>query len=235
MKILITGASSGIGHATALALAKGNHLVLMARREERLLALQKAVEAAGGTAEVLVADVTTFDGTLDVDVLVNNAGLAKGRDALQNGSLSDWDAMLDTNVKGLLRVTKACMDSIIARKGHIINLGSVAGRWVYPGGNVYCATKHAVRALNDGMRMDLQGTGVRVTNIEPGLVETEFSLVRFDGDKEAADAVYEGYDVLRPEDVAETIAWCLARPAHVNVQELVLFPTCQASVRDVTK
>ncbi|MGB1697005.1 MAG: SDR family NAD(P)-dependent oxidoreductase [Thermoplasmatota archaeon] len=235
MKILITGASSGIGRATALALAKGNHLLLMARRAGRLHEVATAVEALGGTATCLEGDVRTWSKELDVDVLINNAGLAKGRDPIQGGNLDDWDLMMDTNVKGLLRVTKACLPSIIQRKGHVINLGSVAGRWVYPGGNVYCASKHAVRALSDSMRLDLQGTGVRVTNIEPGLVETEFSLVRFDGDADAADAVYNGYDVLRPEDVAETIAWCLSRPAHVNVQELVLYPTCQASVRDVVK
>lgn len=235
MKILITGASSGIGRATARALAKGNHLLLMARRQELLEAVADEVRAAGGTAECLVGDVRTWEGEVDVDVLVNNAGLAKGKAAIQDGTLEDWDLMLDTNVKGLLRMTKACLPSITARSGHIVNLGSVAGRWVYPGGNVYCASKHAVRALSDSMRLDLQGTGVRVTNIEPGLVETEFSLVRFDGDAQAAAAVYEDYDVLLPEDVAETIAWCISRPGHVNVQELVLYPTCQASVRDVVK
>lgn len=234
----ITGASSGIGEATAVALAgAGYDLVLAARRRSRLETLAEDLRRGGRRVDVVELDVRDraavealsaqpfFD---HVTVLVNNAGLAKGMERVQEGKLDDFDAMIDTNVKGLLYVTRALTPGLIARKGQIVNLGSVAGRWVYPGGAVYCASKFAVRAITEGLRLDLLGTGVRVTNIAPGMVETEFSEVRL-GDEERAKAVYRGVQALSAADVAETIAWCLTRPAHVNVQELVLYPTDQAS------
>ena len=165
-----------------------------------------------------------------VEVLINNAGLAKGLDPLQTGNPEDWDVMIDTNIKGLLYMTRAFLPQFIARgRGHIINLGSVAGQWVYEKGNVYCATKYAVRALTEGLRLDLRGTGIRVTEISPGMVETEFSEVRFE-DKDRANAVYAGKKPLSAMDIAETVLWCVERPQHVNIQELVIFPTEQAGV-----
>jgi 3-hydroxy acid dehydrogenase / malonic semialdehyde reductase len=238
----ITGATSGIGAATARVLAKaGYRLVLLGRRTERLAALAAELrDAHRAPVEAVELDVRDKDGLarlqrerphlFDVDVLVNNAGLARGTEPLQEGNPDDWDEVLDTNVKGLLRVTRAVVPGMARRgRGHVVNLGSVAGRWVYPGGAVYCASKHAVRAINEGLRMDLHGSGVRVTTIDPGLVETEFSVVRFRGDSERAAKVYQGLQPLTPEDVAETILWCLSRPPHVNVQEVVLYPTAQAS------
>lgn len=238
---LITGASSGIGAAAAQAFAAaGYDLILVARRAERLEKL--AATLPPGSVQTFALDiqdeeaVASFAAKVDlarVTVLLNNAGLAKGTDKLQAGKLKDWDAMIDTNVKGLLYLTRAVLPFMVeAKRGHIVNLGSVAGRWVYPGGAVYCATKHAVRALSEGLRMDLIGTGVRVTNIEPGMVETEFSAVRFE-DQEKARKVYEGMKALSAADVADTILWCAQRPPHVNVQELVLFPTDQAAISQV--
>lgn len=238
--VLITGASSGIGAAAARAFsAAGYDLILTARRKEKLEQLAKELP---GPAEVFALDVSdgkavdAFSKTADlkrVTVLVNNAGLAKGVDKMPAASVQDWDVMIDTNIKGLLYLTRAVLPSMIAAKrGHIVNLGSVAGRWVYPGGGVYCATKFAVRALSEGLRMDLLGTKVRVTNIEPGMVETEFSKVRF-GDEHKAKQVYEGMKPLTGEDVADVLLWCVERPAHVNVQELVLFPTDQAAIGQV--
>ncbi len=165
-----------------------------------------------------------------VSVLVNNAGLAKGVEPVHQSDVADWDTMIDTNIKGLLYVTRAVLPRMVARKsGHVVNIGSVAGRWVYPGGAVYSATKFAVRAISDSIRMDVMGTGVRVTNIEPGMSETEFSEVRF-GDSDKSKAVYRGMKPLSPDDIADTVSWCVSRPAHVNVQELVIFPTDQAGV-----
>ena len=245
-RILITGATAGIGAATAAAVceAGASHVYIMGRRGDRLQALAKQwADAHGTTVHPVEADVCDRAGlealakkhpkVFDVDVLVNNAGLARGTDPMHAARLDDWEEMVDTNIKGLLTVTRLCLPQLIERQGHVVNLGSVAGRWVYPGGGVYCATKHAVGALTEGLRFDLQGTGVRVTNIEPGLVETEFSQVRFRGDQRKAAKVYADADVLRPEDIAETIVWSLSRPAHVNIQEMVVYPTCQASVRDV--
>ncbi len=169
-----------------------------------------------------------------INVLINNAGLAKGTTTFQDSNPSDWNEMLDTNVVGVLNMTRLVLPFLIANQsGHIVNLGSVAGRYVYPGGAVYCATKFAVRALSEGLRMDLSGTGIRVTNIEPGMVETEFSIVRMGGDKTKADEVYKGMNPLTAHDIAETVCWCLERPAHVNIQELVIFPTDQAAIRQV--
>jgi 3-hydroxy acid dehydrogenase/malonic semialdehyde reductase len=239
-KAVITGASSGIGRAVALKLAaQGVDLVLIARREDRLRELKAEI---GGSVRVEVKAmdirdreaVSRFADSLEnVRVLINNAGLARGVDRVQDANTEDWEAMIDTNIKGLLYFTRALLPPMVrAGEGHVVNLGSVAGRWVYPGGAVYCATKFAVAALTEGLRMDLLGTGVRVTNIEPGMVETEFSEVRL-GDKERAKAVYRGMKPLTAADVAESVLWCLQRPAHVNVQELVLYPADQAAIQQV--
>ncbi len=247
-RVLVTGATAGIGAATAEAFcaAGASHVFLVGRREDRLqeLAAKWADEHAAHVTPVVldVSDRTAVDRiaakhpeVFDVDILVNNAGLARGTDPIQAASVDDWEQMIDVNVKGLLYITRKALPNLIKRKGHLVNLGSVAGRWTYPGGAVYCASKFAVRALSEGIRLDAQGTGLRVTNIEPGLVETEFSEVRFHGDKERAAAVYSDTRALTAADVAETILWCVGRPGHVNVQELVLYPTDQASVRDVVR
>lgn len=243
---LITGPTSGIGRAVALQLAKkGFHLLCVARRSDRLEALAKEVQAMGVSAESVVQDITDFaglekklkshEGILEkLDVLVNNSGLALGVDKLQEGSFRDWDKMIDVNLKALLHTSRLVLPYMVKKnRGHIVNLGSVAGRWVYPGGAVYCATKHAVRAISEGLRMDLLGKNIRVTNIEPGMVETEFSLVRFDGDENKAKNVYKGFKPLSAEDIAETVVWAIDRPEHVNIQELVIFPTNQASISQV--
>ncbi len=241
---LITGASAGIGAAVAETLAeRGVHLVLLARRQDRLEKLRThLIEKYGVQVEAAAVDMRSVSEIQSftqnpspllrqVDVLINNAGLAKGTDKIADADPADWDAMWDTNVKGLLYITRQLLPQMLkGGAGHVINLGSVAGRWVYPGGAVYCATKFAVRALSEGLRMDLLGTGVRVTNIEPGMVETEFSQVRFN-DAVKAKAVYQGMQPLLACDIAETIVWCLERPMHVNVQEIVLFPTDQAAIQ----
>lgn len=243
---LVTGASAGIGEATALELAKqGFSVILLARRKERLEKLKTNIEekfkvqAIAESVDVCDNDsvesfVKTHAATLQkLEVLVNNAGLAKRADKIQSGNFSEWEQMIDTNVKGLLRLTRAILPTFVANgRGHVVNLGSVAGRWVYQGGAVYCATKFAVTALSEGMRLDLIGTGVRVTNIEPGMVNTEFSMVRWE-DQAKADQVYAGMKPLTANDIAETIGWVVNRPAHVNIQELVIYPTDQASIRDV--
>lgn len=243
---LISGASSGIGLATAELLAKQQvNLTLVARRQTRLesLAIRLReennidvhifpIDLTDGTAFKSLAE---WDGLSSVDLLVNNAGLAKGVDKLQDGKLEDWDVMLDTNVRALLHLTRLVLPFMLKnQRGHIVNVGSVAGRWVYPGGGVYCATKHAVRAISEGLRMDLFGTPIRVTNIEPGMVETEFSEVRLES-AEKAKAIYKGMTPLTAADVAEAIWWSISRPAHVNVQELVLFPTAQAAIQQVAR
>jgi serine 3-dehydrogenase len=171
-----------------------------------------------------------------VEVLVNNAGLSRGLDKLPNGLIEDWEEMLDTNVKGLLFVSRAVIPGMIERgRGHIINIGSIAGREVYPGGNVYCASKFAVGALSKGLRLDLNGTPIRVSEVAPGMVETEFSLVRFHGDAERAAKVYQGLTPLGPDDIADAVVWCATRPAHVNVSEVVVMPTAQASTALVSR
>lgn len=241
-KALITGASSGIGRAVAEQLAQqGLDLILVARRMDRLQALKAELEKKHGNS-IVVAKIDVRDrssaalfakGVQGVDVLINTAGLARGVDRIQDGDIEDWETMIDTNIKGLLYFTRALLPEMIKQgQGHIVNLGSVAGRWVYPGGAVYCATKFAVAALSEGLRMDLSGTGIRVTNIEPGMVETEFSEVRL-GDSEKAKSVYRGMNPLTAQDVADTVLWCLNRPPHVNIQELVLFPVDQAAVQQV--
>ncbi len=241
---LITGATSGFGLATAeLLAAEGCHLLITGRRADRLNELSERLQKTYGVrVQPLVFDVTDrasveralggVSSTLkDLTILINNAGLALGAEPLASGSIEDWESMIDTNLKGLLYVTRYCLPHFLAGGcGHIVNIGSVAGRWVYPGGAVYSATKFAVRALSDSLRLDLMGKNIRVTNIEPGMAETEFSEVRFKGDKSKANAVYTGVKALSAQDVAETIVWCLARPQHVNIQELVIFPADQAGV-----
>ncbi len=241
--VVVTGASSGFGRAIAEAFAaEGARLIIGARRGERLDTLAKELRDAHGT-EVLtlmldVRDRAAVEQAIEalpkewraIDVLVNNAGLASGLHPLQDGDIDDWERMIDTNVKGLLYVTRAILPGMVARgTGHVINIGSVAGRWVYPKGNVYCASKFAVRALTEGLRMDLHGTGVRVSTVDPGLAETEFSLVRFHGDAPRAAQTYEGMTALTAADIADTVLWAATRPAHVNVQEIVIYPTDQAS------
>jgi NADP-dependent 3-hydroxy acid dehydrogenase YdfG len=242
-RALITGASSGIGRATAAGLAKeGLDLILIARRMDRLEKLRRELEGAHKVRVIPVAaDIRDHDdlqkkfqalgADLDkVDVLVNNAGLARGTAKMSELHPNDWNEMIDTNIKGLVSLTRLLLPHFLKnQRGHIVNLGSVAGRWVYPGGAVYCATKFAVRAISDSLRLELLGTPIRLTNIEPGMVETEFSNVRLKDDAKAK-AVYEGMTPLSSEDIAESIVWSLSRPAHVNIQEMVIFPTDQAGV-----
>jgi NADP-dependent 3-hydroxy acid dehydrogenase YdfG len=230
---VVTGASAGIGAATARALAaEGATVVLCARRRERLEALAKDLK----NAEVLTLDVRNAKSVRTAleakpfDIVLANAGLGRGVDKLAAGDPDEWSEMLDTNVKGLLHTVRATLPSMLERRtGDVVLLGSVAGRQVYPGGNVYCATKHAVRALYEGLRLDHVGSGVRFTTVDPGMVETEFSLVRLRGDAEAAKRVYEGMTPLKPEDVADAILYAVTRPRHVNVGEIVLWPAAQAS------
>lgn len=244
---LITGATSGIGEATARLLASNNFdLILCGRRKDRLQKLSAEL-ATLTRIHTLVFDVrdqkeTTTqlaslpDDWKNIDVLVNNAGNAHGLDSIQNGSVEDWDAMMDINVKGLLYVTKAILPVMVQRnKGHIINIGSIAGKEVYANGNVYCASKFAVDALTKGMRIDLNAHGIKVTGIHPGMVETEFSLVRFKGDTEKAANVYKGLEALRGEDIADLILFAVTRPAHVVVADLVVLPTAQASATVVKR
>jgi NADP-dependent 3-hydroxy acid dehydrogenase YdfG len=237
--VFITGASSGIGEACARAFAsRGARLILAARRTERLnaLAADLGVDVWTIALDVQDADAVAWavdalpDDWAEIDVLVNNAGLGRGLDKLHEGAIDDWEQMIDTNVKGLLYVTRAVVPGMVARgRGHVVNIGSVAGHEVYPGGNVYCATKHAVDALTKGLRMDLVDTPLRVSTVDPGLVETEFSVVRFHGDAERARKVYENIDVLSSDDVADAILYCVTRPPHVQINEIVLTPTNQAS------
>lgn len=254
---LVTGASSGIGRATANILAdQGCNLILLARRGDRLEKLASEIRArfasdSKSTPEIqtLSCDLANIDEINNllsknskllgrVEILINNAGLAKGTEPVQKSNWTDWEEMIDVNIRGLFRLTQALLPHLevnsqkSADPSHIVNLGSVAGRLVYPGGAVYCATKFAVRAFSEGLRMDLLGKNIRVTNIEPGMVNTEFSLVRL-GDQAKADQVYAGMTPLSAEDIAESIVWSLARPRHVNIQEMVIYPTEQASVGQV--
>ncbi|EAP88032.1 SDR family NAD(P)-dependent oxidoreductase [Croceibacter atlanticus] len=244
---LITGASSGIGRATAIALAKaGFSLILCGRRQERLDELKNKLSTLGRmhTLNFDIRDKEAVFKAIDslpsdikaIDVLINNAGNAHGLDPIEKGSLEDWDAMLDINVKGLLYVSKAILPGMLHREsGHIINVGSTAGKEVYPNGNVYCASKHAVDALNQAMRIDLNGKGIRVGAINPGMVETEFSKVRFKDDVERAEKVYQGFQPLKPEDVADIITFMVTRPYHVNIADLTVMCTAQASSTIVNK
>lgn len=241
--VLITGASAGIGEACARAFAAaGARLVLTARRRDRLEALAAELAGAHGTeTHLLTLDVRDREAVLStlgglpaewaaVDVLVNNAGLARGTEKAHLGDPAEWDEVVQTNVNGLLYATRAVTPGMVERgRGHVINLGSVAGHEVYPGGAVYCATKHAVGAVTKGLRMDLLGTGVRVSTVDPGMVETEFSVVRFRGDQARADNVYRDMTPLTPADIADTILWVATRPPHVNIDEIIIKPTDQAS------
>lgn len=239
--VLITGATSGIGRATARAFAKNNYkIIICGRREDRLAELQDELSQRT-EVHTLLFDVrqkkavkesinSLPEDFANIDILINNAGNAHGLDPIQNGDIEDWDAMIDINVKGLLYVSKAIIPKMIERrKGHIINIGSTAAKEVYPNGNVYCATKHAVDALNQGMRMDLNPYGIRVGAIHPGMVETEFSEVRFKGDTERASNVYKGFEPLQPEDIADIIVFVTTRPYHVNIADLMVMSTAQAS------
>lgn len=242
---LVTGATSGIGWATAEALAKhGYDLIICGRRKERLEELAAKVSVKTFQLTFDVSDRKAVDTALGsipeewskIDVLINNAGNAHGLSKIQDGSVEDWDAMIDINVKGLLYVTKALVPAMIERgSGHVVNVGSIAGKEVYPNGNVYCASKHAVDAINNGMRLDLLGTGVKVSQVCPGLVETEFSLVRFKGDSGRADSVYQGFDPLTAEDIADLIQFIVTRPAHVNIADSLILPTAQVASTMVHK
>ncbi len=244
---LITGATSGIGKATAILLAKnGYKIIICGRREERLLQLKKELSECT-EVHTLVFDVRDKKAVFEainslpeafskIDILINNAGNAHGLDPIQNGDLDDWDAMIDINVKGLLYVSKAIIPKMIEQKsGHIINIGSIAGKEVYPNGNVYCASKHAVDALNHSMRIDLNPYGIRVGAIHPGMVETEFSEVRFKGDSERALTVYNGLHALQAEDIADIIHFVVSRAYHVNIADLIVYPTAQASATIVNR
>ncbi len=235
---LITGATSGIGRATALRLAReGYAIIATGRRAERLDELKNQIEQMGGECRTMTFDVRSREECeryllmVDaVDILVNNAGLAAGLEHIDCGDPDDWDAMIDTNVKGLLYVTRIISAKMVeqGRGGHIFNIGSIAGTEPYENGAVYCASKHAVHAISQAMRADLLSHGIKVTEIRPGMVETEFSLVRFHGDEQRADHVYDGVDALTGDDIAEAIAWAAQLPAHMNVNDMVLMPTQQA-------
>ena len=244
---LITGATSGIGEACAHLFAReGYHLVLTGRRLDRLEKLAKKlnnkfnIEIAVSSFDVrdreqVAANLESLPAKWKkVNVLINNAGLSQGLDPINKGNLDDWDTMIDTNIKGLLYVSRIVSNWMIEGKhGHIINIGSIAGKEVYANGNVYCATKHAVDALNKGMRIDLLPHGIKVTAVHPGAVETEFSEVRFKGDKERAKKVYDGFEPLVADDIAETIWFAVSRPAHVNINELIVMPTAQANAATI--
>lgn len=241
--VFITGASSGIGEATALAFAaEGARLLLAARRSGKLAEVASLALTRGApTVHSIQLDVRNRHAVqraidelpqewAEIDVLVNNAGLSRGLDKLYTGKIEDWDEMIDTNVKGLLYVSRAVVPGMVVRgRGHVVNLGSTAGELTYPNGAVYCGSKAAERAINDGLRQDLLGTPVRVTSVDPGMVETDFSLVRFHGDSERAAKVYKGITPLTPADVADAILWAVSRPEHVNIARVTLTPVSQAN------
>lgn len=245
--ILVTGASSGIGEACAKIFAQnGAKIILCARREERIKKLATEIKKQHNTECLLLTlDISKRDAVADkfstlppawqeVDVLINNAGLGLSLSKIQDGNIDDWEQMIDTNFKGLLYVTHAVLQDMVKRnQGHIINIGSVAGHEVYPLGNVYCATKHAVHALTRSFKIDLLGTNVRVSTVDPGMVETEFSIVRWKGDIERAKNFYAGMQPLVAEDIADAVYYCASRPPHVNILELVVMPTAQSSATQV--
>lgn len=239
--VLITGATAGIGQACARVFAaSGARLVLIGRRTERLEALAAELSAAHGTTVRTAALDVRERGAVDAlraelveegmmpDVLLNNAGKARGFDLIQDGDIDDWEEMIDTNVKGLLYFTRAFVPHMVeSDHGHVVNIGSTAGRWTYPRGGVYCGTKYSVKAISEGLNMDLAGTAVRVSSVDPGLVETEFSEVRFHGDTARAESVYKGYQPLRPEDIADAVHYVVNAPPHVDVFNMVILPTAQ--------
>ena len=245
---LITGATAGIGQSTALLMAKnGYDLIITGRRSQKLEELSNQIqENYSVSCLALSFDISDREqcesvfkehekSLSQISILINNAGLARGVAPMDEAPLDDWDEMIDTNIKGLLYITRLSLPHLKNNQpSHIINIGSVAGRWVYPGGGVYCATKHSVRAITEGLRMDLNGEDIRVTNISPGLVETEFSQVRL-RDNEKAKQVYQGLSPLTGDDIADCILWSLQRPKHVNIQEMVVYPTAQASVNLVAR
>ena len=240
---LITGATSGIGKATAFALAsEGCHVILTGRRTDRLSEIGNEIKRRFKVDYIaLPFDVrnrqavnAAIEGLPEfwqnIDILVNNAGLARGLSKIHEADVEDWEEMIDTNIKGLLYVTRAVVPGMVQRgHGDVVNIGSIAGHEVYPGGNVYCATKHAVDALTKGLRIDLVDTPIRVSSVDPGMVETEFSIVRFKGDVERAKNVYKGFQPLTAEDIAETILFIVTRPPHVQIADVIIFPTAQAS------
>lgn len=246
-KVLITGASSGIGKSCATIFAReGASLLLAARRFERLLEMESKLQELGASeVKSYQLDVRNYDDVKhffeslplewqSLDILINNAGLSRGLDKIQGGKKLDWDEMIDTNIKGILYITRTFLPNMIKQKqGDVVNIGSIAGYEVYPSGNVYCATKHAVKALTQGMRIDTLGTGVRVTSVDPGLVATEFSEVRYHGDKERAKKTYAGLTPLHPDDVADAVLFAVTRPPHVNINSIIVMPTHQAGVANV--
>ena len=243
--VLITGASAGIGAACARKFAEtGARLILAARRLDRLEKLSGNLKCDAHLLQLDITDHTAVEMAIanlpesfrEIDILVNNAGLGRGLDKLHEGMINDWEEMINTNIKGLLYVSRTVVPGMVARNcGHVINIGSIAGHEVYPGGNVYCATKHAVDALTKGMRIDLVDTPVRVSTVDPGLVETEFSQVRFYGDTERAARTYQGYQPLTGDDIADAVVWIAERPPHVQVAELIILPTAQASAMVLDK
>ena len=247
--VAITGASSGIGASCAKMFAqKGASLILAARRREKLEAvaaeIRQTYQSKVYLLEIDVSDramVETSIATLpepwnEVDILVNNAGLSRGLDKLQQGKIQNWEEMIDTNLKGLLYVTRSLLPGMVERnQGHIINIGSIAGHQAYVGGNVYCATKAAVRTLSQGLKMDLLGTPIRVSCVDPGTVETEFSQVRFRGDTKKAEKVYQGFNPLTPDDIAEVVVFCATRPPHVNMSEVLVLATDQSSATMINR
>ncbi len=246
--VLITGASSGIGAACAKVFANaGAKLILAARRLERL---QELVELSDTTSvqfhllQLDVSDRSAVESAIstlppawsDIDILINNAGLSRGLDKLHEGDIQDWEEMIDTNIKGLLYLTRYVVPGMVSRdRGHVVNIGSIAGHQTYPNGNVYCGTKAAVRAISEGLKQDLLGTPIRVSSVDPGMVETEFSEVRFHGDSDRASKVYQGVTPLTPDDVADVVFFCVTRPSHVNINEVVLMPVDQASATLVNR
>jgi 3-hydroxy acid dehydrogenase/malonic semialdehyde reductase len=246
---LISGATSGIGEATALLLAKNNYdIIITGRRKEKLLLLQEKITSeTNSKILILNFDIRSLpeneaainslpEEWQNIDVLVNNAGLAAGFNTIQEGVIDDWERMIDTNIKGLLYITRLISPKMINRgTGHIINISSIAGKETYPSGNVYCATKHAVQSVTKGMRIDLLKHGIKVSSVCPGAVETEFSLVRFNGDKNKAKQVYKGFTPLNAQDIADTILFIVTRPKHVNIDDILIMPTDQAFSRDFNR
>ncbi|MCD6354180.1 MAG: SDR family NAD(P)-dependent oxidoreductase [Prolixibacteraceae bacterium] len=246
---LITGATAGIGEATALLLSKNNYnLILTGRRKERLNSLKEKITTETDTKVLtLHFDIRQLEATKEaiasitgewrkIDVLINNAGLAVGFSTFQDGVIDDWERMIDTNIKGLLYITRLVSPIFVERgKGHIVNISSIAGKETYPSGNVYCASKYAVQSLTKGMRLDMLKHGIKVSSVAPGAVDTEFSTVRFKGDQKRANQVYKGFTPLHAEDIAETILFILTRPPHVNIDDILVMPTAQAFARDFNK